>query len=391
MLTDPGLSNINEGIFLSDFFFNLANEVYKDIGEKINSSFSSSFLAVTYSVVIFNVLLTAIFLLWMHLRFVYSAILEKETEKIQKVYCDLITSYLFEEQNHEVIINRFRKFHLLGINHRKILSQQIIQLHKNLSGDSAVQLKELYLKLNLHTDSYKNIYSSDWQENIHGIRELTEMNITEAAREIGHLTHSEYEIVRIEAISALVELIKFNALNYFEHRKQPMSEWEQLMIMEKLKHLDRRDIPDFTKWLNAHNLSVKIFAVKLIHRFEQFQNIDQLIKLLDSPDEDIKKAVIEALGDLLVIQSVKKLLSIYDSSSRAIQLEIIKTFSKIGGTKELPFLQSLVVSDDYEVSLAASRAIKAINHTNLHEFRNAESKLAEKVKAIIEHALDDRI
>jgi len=63
---------------------------------------------------------------------------------------------------------------------RKVLTSILLDLRKDVTGESQRQLIDLYKNLGLHEDAYKKLKSWRWAVVAKGIMELTQMQVTES-------------------------------------------------------------------------------------------------------------------------------------------------------------------------------------------------------------------
>ncbi len=57
-------------------------------------------------------------------------------------------------------------------------------------------------------------------------------------------------------------------------------------------------MPDYSNWLHSSQNSVVEFAIRMIAKFNQFENISELLPLLDHPSEEVRREAIRSLSAL---------------------------------------------------------------------------------------------
>ena len=87
-------------------------------------------------------------------------------------------------------------------------------------------------------------------------------------------------VLRSEAQYAVVSINGAEGLKFVPKLKSPISEWEQLVLLEKLVKFKLEEIPNVKSWMSSKNDSVVIFATKIIHQFRLFDHQQELLSIL---------------------------------------------------------------------------------------------------------------
>src|SRR5690349_20653020 len=102
---------------------------------------------------------------------------------IQRKYQPVFTQLLFEDDDRllsDSFFTLFEKKDLTNEHRRSVLLEELIHLHENFTGETAVRLELIYRKLDFHKDSLRKLKSRRWYLIAKGLRELALMNINEA-------------------------------------------------------------------------------------------------------------------------------------------------------------------------------------------------------------------
>jgi len=136
---------------------------------------------------------------------------------------------------------------------RQYLINEIILARKNISGSSTSNLKNLYEQLNLNKDSFKKLHSRKWHIKTKGIQELAIMEQHDYEKEIFGFANNENEYVRNEAQCSLVNFFGFRGLEFLNNTTHPISEWQQIQLLNKLSNIRPENFDSIKKWLLSTN------------------------------------------------------------------------------------------------------------------------------------------
>ncbi|NEM98422.1 HEAT repeat domain-containing protein [Pontibacter burrus] len=242
---------------------------------------------------------------------------------------------------------------------RKALLAELIRLKNDLSGQSGDNLIKLYNELQLDRLSAYDMRNGRWFEKAKGIQELAVMEQKAYIDEIYPLANHRHPMVRMEAQIALVYLLQYEGLSFFENLKYPLTEWHQIKLLQLLANQPISSETIVTSWLNSPNPSVVQFTLKLIaeQHATQFQN--DVISCLSHPDDAVRRQAIACLGEIPSEPAATALRTHYTNEScKVLQLTILSGLMKTGTAGELPFLQELQLAPDESVRLAAMKTMQ---------------------------------
>ena len=179
---------------------------------------------------------------------------------------------------------------------RKIIISTLLKLRNEISGEMAESIDKLYVKLGLLRYSLAKLRNKKWDVIANGIRELTQFKI-KAVHQIvmNNINHPTKE-VRKEMQLYLVHLYAFKGLDFLNVLETPLSEWDQIQLLEILQLKNDSEIVDITPWLKSSNDSVVNFTLKLAKVYNQFEAKEELINLLNHGSEEVRINTISALS-----------------------------------------------------------------------------------------------
>ena len=225
---------------------------------------------------------------------------------------------------------------------RKVLTEILLDLRKDLSGQAQEELLKLYIDLGLQQDAYDKLRSLRWPIVSKGILELTAMHVVESYGLIIKLINHRNATIRKQAELAIVSL-KDEGISFFlDNTKYKISQWQQLKLLDVLRVKENFIPPQFSSWLTSNNTHVVLFSLRLIKYFKQSDARKSMITLLKHKNETIKMEAIECVKEFYIFEGLTTLQLIYWKSTTAVKIAILDTIGEIGGKEELEFLTSVI-------------------------------------------------
>jgi len=148
---------------------------------------------------------------------------------------------------------------------------------------------------------------------------------------------------------------------FLDEIKTPLSEWDQINLIEILQKFDDQQICDITPWLKSANDTVVLFALKLARIYNQFEVMDTLIDLLSHKSKIIRICVIEVLTDLYGIEAKDRLKANFNDLSIEEQISFFGMLEKLVIPSDEPFVEAHLFHKDFEIQLLALKILKSIN------------------------------
>lgn len=244
---------------------------------------------------------------------------------------------------------------------RKVLSDILLDLQKDVSGDTLQRLYRLYFDLGLHQDAYVKLRSWKWEVVSQGILELTQMRVVEAYGFITKFINDKRGAIRKQAEIATVTL-RNEGINYFlDTTHYKISEWQQLKLLDVIRNLDDFEPPKFKAWLTATNKYVVLFALRLIKHYHQNDAYPSIVQLVRHRDDQIKSEAIQCIKEFHIVEARETLKRIFWHASVDIKLSILGTLADIGNESDIKFIQNIEIKElNFNVKSKALSTINAI-------------------------------
>lgn len=240
---------------------------------------------------------------------------------------------------------------------RKVIIDELVLARKNLTGQAAEIIAQLYTELQLQLDSEHKLRSYKWHKKAKGIQELSLMGQKQYWKSIYRLTDHSNEHVRMEAQAGIVRLVGFIGLRFLNSATYQISEWQQINLLYLLQSLPVAEFQGIERWLHSNNKSVAIFALKLISSFRRYEQHDLVVKCLQRPEPEIRIQAIKALANIYREDTAEHIIEQYPSETWHNKMEALKTLGKIGAEEVAPFLAGETNQSDPALRMEAARSL----------------------------------
>ncbi len=298
-------------------------------------------------------------------RFLFTS---KRLSEKKKELAPIISNFLFHHE--EVSIAEKKDYVQLKIEirdalkeppFRRILSQILLDLQKDVSGETKKKLNELYLELDLHLDAYKKLKSWRWEVISQGIRELTQMQVEDSYRFITRFINDKRGVIRKQAEIATVSLRDEGIAHFLDTTRYGISEWQQLKLMEVLRGMEHFRPPSFKTWLVSRNKDVVLFTLRLIRRYNQNEAAASIIELVKHKDERVRQEAILCIKEFCLLNALPLLRAIFPKTGQLVKIEILDTLATLGNQEDVEFLKKVAQGESsFMVKNKAQMALNEI-------------------------------
>ncbi len=286
---------------------------------------------------------------------------EKKTE-----FSPIVSEFLFydetdskEEKSNYINLKIQIRELLKDKYNRKVLTDVLLDLRKDVSGQTQINLFELYKNLELHKDAYIKLKSWKWQIVTSGILELTKMQVSESYSFLIKFINDKRPTIRKHAEIAVVTLDNRGISYFLDTTKYRISEWQQLKLLDVLRNKENFEIPKFKLWLTSKNKHVVLFALRLIKYYNQNDARKSLIPLIKHKSNQIKQEAINCIEEFYVEEAMDTLKLVFWKSSEDVKMSILSAIATIGTESDLDFL--VEIEQRVRSFAVRSKAISTIN------------------------------
>jgi len=301
-------------------------------------------------------------------------------QKQENLLIDFLNSYLFDEDfEKQKEIENFKRDHLNTKLEIKVTIKEILQFHKNLKGESATALEELFLQLKLDIFILKDLEKNSWYNTARAIYALSELTIEVPVNKIEPYLNDLRDEVRQQSQLYFLKTAKTNPLQFLDKTIRPLTTWQQIYIENALKNYYEGPIPDFAQWLNHELISVVEFSIRLISRYNQFENIPKLVPFLKHGKESVRIESIRSLRKLGYEELLGLIIPDFEKEKLLIKKEILKSIKQLGYYSDLQKIRPLIGADEWELK---------IKYLNIERYFLPEKREQINIESMLEKEIE---
>ncbi|MDP5202060.1 hypothetical protein [Flavobacterium sp. DG2-3] len=205
-------------------------------------------------------------------------------ERLRKEYSEMIdkvmSAVIFEDVSFSKIKEDKNFLVLFDTSFfREVLTESLINLHKNYEGVYAQKLEQFYKDSHLIKVSFRKLKSLKWEVKCQGITELAEFNIKEAFVPIIACSKARKKTLKIVALNAAIKLEGTRSVRYLVEHSDPIDDWMQLNIIGAFKKHDVGDTEGIEHLLESQNTTVITLGLKLIKELKLSQKVPHVAQL----------------------------------------------------------------------------------------------------------------
>jgi HEAT repeats len=243
---------------------------------------------------------------------------------------------------------------------RSLMLKALVQFHKTVHGAAAENIKWLYEKLGFKNDSLQQLTSHRWHKKAAAIQALAEMGQQDCITKVYRYTNHGNYYIRSAAQVAVVKLTGFEGLRFLNVINQPITQWQQLCLLQQLAFHPNIQEEKLQAWLMSANESVVELALKLVKAYAVHGVHDQLVQCLQHPSVIIRIEVIMILKDVATATTVPILKTHYENAERIERIAILKSLQAIGTRNEVPFLAALLNTPDLLLKTEVQKTLQEL-------------------------------
>lgn len=267
----------------------------------------------------------------------------------KKIFNDLISEIAVcetEEELNAVFTNEvyqkiFEQYQRKPLD-RKFMIDELATTCKEFNGVTRTNIHWLFQKTTLRKDLLENLKDKRWYIVSKTIQQIACLQLKDMLPNIFLLANHNNDLVRMEAQAATVKLVGFNGLRFLNVISYPVSDWQQLRLIQELSQhaIDRFD--NIENWLKSKNNSVVEFALRLVSIYQRHEFHDQVTASLYHPAESITMQAVESLGKISNEKTAELLISLFPEVSTVMQARLAEVLKSIGSENEIASLQEMI-------------------------------------------------
>ena len=243
---------------------------------------------------------------------------------------------------------------------RKIIISTFLKLKNDVSGETADAIQKLYRQTGLIESATSKLKSKKWDVVAKAIRELTQFEIKETHDEIIKLVNHPKKQVRFEIQKYLVQLFRFDGLEFLNVIENDLSEWDQIQLLEILNKFNNLHVPDMSGWLRSKNTSVVSFTLKLVRIHNQFGINEEIIALFNHPNEEIRIEAINLVNPLGIFEAVEILKTDIFKRTLDEQIAFFKMMEELSMPDDIEFVKEHINHENFYIRISVMKIMNLI-------------------------------
>ena len=229
--------------------------------------------------------------------------------------------------------------------------------------------------MDLEKELIKNLNSNKWHQKAKAIQQLAYLHQKNRLKDLFPFVNHKNILVRREAQIAIVKLTGFAGLEFLNVVRHPISEWQQLRLIQELSGHTSEKFGNISLWLQSKNESVINFALHLVEIYQQYDFYNEVKECLSHPSISICKRAVITLSHISNENTPDLLIKYFAGYDASLQIQILKILQADGNENQLPFLFSLLNHPDDSFKLEAAKAITNINPTKIKKIKELKDEL----------------
>ncbi|GEO12184.1 HEAT repeat domain-containing protein [Segetibacter aerophilus] len=278
-------------------------------------------------------------------------------KSIEKSLEDWITEVIINESSVGVAIPENIQDLFKKPEARQLVIDELVRNKSSFLGIVSENIIKLYYKLGLNVDSRIKLDDRRTHIQCQGIHELGVMEQKDQLQKVYRFTNSKDKDVRIEAQTAVLQWYGFKGLRFLDVVSYPITEFQQLKLLELLRQLPFTGFSKLDKWLTSSNDTVVSFALKLAEHYKQVQVHKEAEQCLQHPNEAVRVQAVKTLAKIGDSKTADLLTLAYNKERFTNRLNILKELPKIAGDDQRDFLIIQLHEGHEYLKLAAAKVL----------------------------------
>lgn len=268
---------------------------------------------------------------------------------------------------------------------REIILNVIFATSKLFRQEAQSPLRQLLTGLNLHQLCYKLLQNRHWYQQAYATQLIGQLQLELALPLLKRKLNTKNNTLRLELITALVTLGDQSWLQDIDYTTAHLSDWEQILLLERFRRLNTDQLPPYEIWLSFTHTDWVLFGIRLCRHFNRFDQVMKLGELLSHPDERVQLAVLDAFDYLGSPESIPFLIRYMHQATGNRLGTALRVLGNQGDPDLVTLLAPYTNYPDPAVQFCALRALKELGLSKI-ELRQLSGN-----PAYINHLFDPKL
>lgn len=280
-------------------------------------------------------------------------------DTLQARFEDEVAIWLAGDQSTEDLLSLFRAELKKDVRAREVILSVILATSKLFLREGQLALRELLTNLNLDLFCYKLLRNGHWYRQAYVTRIISQLQMVAALPLLKRKLTTRNTTLRLELITAMVALGDQSWVQDVQHTSIRLSDWEQILLLERFRRLESDQLPPFDSWLDSEHSDWVLFGVRLCRHYNRFDKVQQMGALLDHDDERVQLAVLDAFDYLGSFETIPFLVNYVHRSSGNRLMLALKVLGNQADSELTEVIMPYTSHADPGVRLSALSALKA--------------------------------
>ncbi len=295
-----------------------------------------------------------------------SSITSRKERKIKRwtaIFEVWIVEYMFGDEEQKMdILNKFNRVIKNNKKAQLLLSKILRDQLLNFDGEQKEAIKDLFYKTDMPSLTLEKLESIEWNYNVEGVREISIFGLEKLADQLPSFAKSKNRFLALESLVAMMDYDLKKAFNLIVTTNFRLSAWEEIVISIKLQNYPLSDLPDFCQWLDLERTDVKVFILKLIRMFKQYQAVEKVSNHISHFDKQVRKEAIITSSELFNIDVLPHLLAHFTKEPKENRLAILDAVKQLGNEHHHEWLLGVFQNSEYSFNtrLKAGLTLKSL-------------------------------
>lgn len=243
---------------------------------------------------------------------------------------------------------------------KRVILDVIYATSKLFRGEGQSALRELLNTLDLDHTCYKLLKSGQWEQQAYATRIISQLQMAPALPLLKRRLRTKNRTLRLELIIAMVSLGDQVWLRDVENTTPRLSDWEQILLLERFRNMDTSQLPSFDGWLNSAHADWVLFGIRLCQYYNRFDKLTEMGMLFTHDDHRVQLAVLDAFNYLGSPENVPFLTDYIHRAKGDRLVCALKVLGSQGDPDVLDLLIAYTKHPDPAVQLGALSALKEV-------------------------------
>jgi len=254
------------------------------------------------------------------------------------------------------------------------------------------EIQRLFVNYKLYKEAVQNLNSTKPYIIAGGIQEATAMKMTDSLPQVEkYLTHPASQVYN-EAQYAMVVFKGFSGLAFLNTLDTALSDWQQLRLLGSLQKIPNDSDLPVELWLKSSNLSVVIFILKLIKKFQMLSFYDRVKGLLYHESEKVRLNAVLTLQVLENDRTKDDFIEAYPSQPVKVQLAILRAMKHSNDKRYFDFFMTQLNNQPIvALKIEAAQALLALGFSESLKETAHSKAVSEQIREIVKHVLQQKI